>query len=131
MAEPTMADFLQGRSQRPSPYTAPVSEFTTPGDMQRERISSAFGWDVGRPWQEFGRRAMTYLPMLPLGGGAVPSMNAPRVPQPRAASPEPGPWTPGHMEQWLSGRYQPDAQSAGMAAGSEMGGHQPAPQSVG
>jgi hypothetical protein len=101
----TLADFLQGRS-RPAPYTAPVSEFTTPEDLRRERISSALGWDVGRPWQEFAQRA------LPLALSAVRAPVAPRMAPAAPASPAApaapqGPWEPGFMTQWLQGRYQP------------------------
>jgi hypothetical protein len=103
----TLADFLQGRS-RPAPYTAPTSEFTTPEDLRRERISSALGWDVGRPLEEFVGRA------LPLALGAVRAPVAPRMAPAAPASPAApaapqGPWEPGFMTQWLRGRYQPAA----------------------
>ena len=100
-----MANFLQGRAG--SPYAPAISEFTTPADLQRERLSNVFGWDVGRPGQEFARRALTQLPlaMRPAMGG----MPARPAAAPAAASPEPGPWAPGHMETWLQGRYQPAA----------------------
>jgi hypothetical protein len=115
----TLADLLQGRNpNRSAPYTAPMSEFTTPEDLRRERISSALGWDVGRPWQEFAQRA------LPLALSAVRAPVAPRI-SPAAAPASPaapqGPWEPGFMTQWLQGRYQPQVPSAALAGGSALG----------
>ena len=106
----TLANFLQGRNlsresarQPIGPYTAPLSEFTTPGDRQRERISNTFGWDVGPGgWdpgyalQEFGRRALTQLPLAARTPGAARATAAPAAPQ--------GPWTPGYLDQWLANR---------------------------
>jgi hypothetical protein len=114
MADYSMSDFLQGRLNRP--YAPSMSEFTTPRDLQRERISNALGWDVGRPVQEFARRALLQLPMaMRPAMGAMPTMSG--VPaRPAATSPEPGPWQPGYMQEWLQGRYAPAARpQAGQA----------------
>lgn len=46
-----------------APFSYPVSEYTTPAEMQQERISQALGWDTSRPGVEFARRALTYLPL--------------------------------------------------------------------
>jgi hypothetical protein len=86
MADPTMADFLQGRT--PAPYMPTISEFTTPGDLKRERIARAFGWDAGNPdpyaqWAEFARRAALTLPLaLPAIKGASVKALFPEVPRP-------------------------------------------------
>jgi hypothetical protein len=123
MAEPTfsprMADFLQGRAG--AAYAPVMSEFTTPGDLQRERISNALGWDVGRPVQEFARRALLQLPMaMRPAMGAMPTMSG--VPaRPAATSPEPGPWQPGYMQEWLQGRYQPAARPQAWQADRRWG----------
>lgn len=85
MAEPTnalapyaMADYLQGRTNAmldrgtgltpgfeplPQYYSYPPSEFTSPAEMQQERISQMFGWDTSRPGREFLRRALFELPL--------------------------------------------------------------------
>jgi hypothetical protein len=122
MAEPTltMADLLQGRRVN-APYAPAMSEFTTPNDLQRERISSAFGWDVGRPGLEFARRAFTQLPLAARAPMAGPMMSPRPTAAPAAAPSEPGPWTPGYMEQWLQGRYQPAARPQGWQADSRFG----------
>jgi hypothetical protein len=65
-----------------APYTAPVSEFTTPADMQRQRISAALGWDVGRPWAEFARRVGTDV--LAAFPGRAPAGMLRTRPQPQA-----------------------------------------------
>jgi hypothetical protein len=133
MTKPTLADFLQGRAG--SPYAAPMSEFTTPGDLQRERISNALGWDVQYPGQEFARRALTQLPlaMRPAMGG-MPAMSGMPAQPGTAAQPDsgvppyqavPGPWTPGHMEQWLQGRYQPAARSQARQPAGSVGNEAP------
>lgn len=82
MAEPTMADFLQGRNTT-QPYAAPMSEFTTPGDLQRERISTAFGWDVGRPGREFLRK----LFLEPQGAFSWFALGSPRAASLAASAP--------------------------------------------
>lgn len=87
-------------------YQAPASEFTTPGDLQRERVSGALGWDVGPvdSWapgyaaRELGNRAWQLGLAMPVGRVA---------PRPQ---PQPGPWAPGHMEQWLASRSPPPPQ---------------------
>lgn len=62
-----------------SAYTAPVSEFTTPGDTRRQDAAHALGWDVGPvdrftvPWGELARRMLTYLPMAAPGRSPVGS----------------------------------------------------------
>lgn len=75
-------------AQRPAPYAPDVSsEFTTPEDLRRARISEALGWDVGRPGQEFLRRLFSdVLPMMPgRGAGTVRGARAPVAqPDPRA-----------------------------------------------
>src|SRR5262245_26712776 len=106
MAEPTtstMADYLQGRAR--APYVPAMSEFTSPRDLQRERLSNVFGWDVGRPGEEFARRARTLiqLPLAMRAGGMPAGMPARPAPAPS------GPWQPGYLESWLQGRYQPTA----------------------
>jgi hypothetical protein len=124
MAEPTtMASFLQGRLNRP--YASSMSEFTTPRDLQRERISDQFGWDVEYPGQEFARRALTYLPLATRAGGGRPVTASPR---PATPTPE-GPWTPGHLEQWLQGRYQPAGRPQAWQADRRWGspGNEPPP----
>lgn len=104
----------------PPPYTAPVSEFTTPEDLRRARISAALGWDVGNPWGEFVERA------LPLALGAVRAPVAPRVAPAPAA---PGPWQPGFMTEWLRGRYQPQGRPQPWQADRRWGplGNEPPP----
>jgi hypothetical protein len=78
-----------------------MSEFTTPGDLGRERIARAFGWDAGNPDpyalpMEFARQALTYLPMAMPGRASIGARAAP-VPE--------GPWSsPAYMQQWLASR---------------------------
>jgi hypothetical protein len=78
-----------------------MSEFTTPGDLRRERIARAFGWDAGNPDpyalpMEFARQALTYLPMAMPGRASIGARAAP-VPE--------GPWSsPAYMQQWLASR---------------------------
>ena len=80
-----------------TPYQAPVSEFTTPADIQRERISRALGWDVQYPAEELRRRLwMLGFAMRPGMGGIRPAP-VPEGPWSRPApslNPMPPPATP-------------------------------------
>lgn len=57
-------------SPPPSPYSAAMSEFTTPGDLRRERIASAFGRDPERSWWDFLGAALTQAPLALRAGSA-------------------------------------------------------------
>lgn len=67
-----------------SPYSYPISEYTTDDEMRQERVSQALGWDTSRPWRELGMRALTQLPLAMGAAGAM--MPRAGMPQPRAAS---------------------------------------------
>lgn len=94
MADPTLADYLQGRQnalmgwaappQQPNalaPYAPAMSDMTTPADLQRRDISGAFGWDVGQPGREFLHRLPLLLSAIgmraPFGPG--PTNHVPRA----------------------------------------------------
>jgi hypothetical protein len=98
-----------------------VSEFATPEDMRRQRLSAAFPWHPNpsapqMSWEFQGPLLQRWLTdSLLLGLGAVRAPVAPRM-APAAAPASPtaptapqGPWQPGYMDAWLQGRYQPTA----------------------
>jgi len=125
-----------------TPYSYPTSEFTTPAEMQQERISQMFGWDTSRPGLEYLRRAVPMMLSPPLAWrGAGPRMNAvgaeigalaDRYRQLSGGSDPRGMSTPA-MRRWvdLYERAQPQAPSAptvGPAPGNTVYGRNPSPQ---
>jgi hypothetical protein len=62
-------DRADGGPVGPGGSSSPTSEFATPGDLQRARISQAFGWDVGDPLREFLLNKLPQLsfPVIPHG----------------------------------------------------------------
>jgi hypothetical protein len=59
MAEPTLADLLQGRT---GPYVAPVSEFTTPSDLRRQTFAQWSGMDPNAGLMDRIRQYFTHNP---------------------------------------------------------------------
>jgi hypothetical protein len=46
------------------PVSFPASEFTTPKEMDTERVSQALGWDTSRPGLHAARQLFQFLPMV-------------------------------------------------------------------
>lgn len=115
------------------PYTAPVSEFTAPEDVRRQRLSAAFPWHPNpsapqMSWEFQGPLLQRWLTdSLLLGLGAVRAPVAPRAAPAAAPAAPQGPWEPSFMTQWLQGRYQPAARPQPWQADRRWGtlGNQP------
>jgi len=116
------------------PYQAPTMDnpFVTPGDQQRQRLSTAFGWDVGQPGQEFLRRLPLLLQMMPrspagarIGDLSVWAARPQRPDSPYLAT---GNITGGYPQGWGTAmnyrNYAPTAESSAGLVGRNPGAFQ-------